>query len=388
MRLTNVAMGNLKRRKLKMGLLVLGLVIGVASIVGLFSITKAMEEDLANKIDEYGANMLIVPDNDNVSISFGGIIVEGVGQVKDFDMSIIDKMRTIKNKETLNIISPKLLADDSINGKQALLVGVQFSEELRLKKWWQVNWIEGKKTPTAEEVLVGSEAARVLGLAPGNKVNIKGQEFQVTGTIQPTGSSENDSAIFIDLSTLQKLTNRPQAVSLVEAAAFCYTCPIFEVTTQLQEKLPGTKVSALKESVQNRDDMVKKFGVFALAVSGIIMIIGGLVVLISMMSSVKERTREIGVFRAIGYRKSHVIQIVLTEATILSLIGGIIGYLIGMSVASAFGSVVAQMDVQVVWQPLIALYAIGGAVVIGIVASAIPAWQATRLDPVEALRFI
>jgi putative ABC transport system permease protein len=388
MRLTNVAMGNLKRRKLKMGLLVLGLVIGVASIVGLFSITKAMEEDLANKIDEYGANMLIVPDNDNVSISFGGIIVEGVGQVKDFDMSIIDKMRTIKNKETLNIISPKLLADDSINGKQALLVGVQFSEELRLKKWWQVNWIEGKKTPTAEEVLVGSEAARVLGLAPGNKVNIKGQEFQVTGTIQPTGSSENDSAIFIDLSTLQKLTNRPQAVSLVEAAAFCYTCPIFEVTTQLQEKLPGTKVSALKESVQNRDDMVKKFGVFALAVSGIIMIIGWLVVLISMMSSVKERTREIGVFRAIGYRKSHVIQIVLTEATILSLIGGIIGYLIGMSVASAFGSVVAQMDVQVVWQPLIALYAIGGAVVIGIVASAIPAWQATRLDPVEALRFI
>jgi putative ABC transport system permease protein len=303
-------------------------------------------------------------------------------------MSIIDKMRTIKNKETLNIISPKLLADDSINGKQALLVGVQFSEELRLKKWWQVNWIEGKKTPTAEEVLVGSEAARVLGLAPGNKLNIKGQEFQVAGTIQPTGSSENDSAIFIDLSTLQKLTNRPQAVSLVEAAAFCYTCPIFEVTTQLQEKLPGTKVSALKESVQNRDDMVKKFGVFALAVSGIIMIIGGLVVLISMMSSVKERTREIGVFRAIGYRKSHVIQIVLTEATILSLIGGIIGYLIGMSVASAFGSVVAQMDVQVVWQPLIALYAIGGAVVIGIVASAIPAWQATRLDPVEALRFI
>jgi putative ABC transport system permease protein len=388
MRLTNVAMGNLKRRKLKMGLLVLGLVIGVASIVGLFSITKAMEEDLANKIDEYGANMLIVPDNDNVSISFGGIIVEGVGQVKDFDMSIIDKMRTIKNKETLNIISPKLLADDSINGKQALLVGVQFSEELRLKKWWQVNWIEGKKTPTAEEVLVGSEAARVLGLAPGNKLNIKGQEFQVAGTIQPTGSSENDSAIFIDLSTLQKLTNRPQAVSLVEAAAFCYTCPIFEVTTQLQEKLPGTKVSALKEFVQNRDDMVKKFGVFALAVSGIIMIIGGLVVLISMMSSVKERTREIGVFRAIGYRKSHVIQIVLTEATILSLIGGIIGYLIGMSVASAFGSVVAQMDVQVVWQPLIALYAIGGAVVIGIVASAIPAWQATRLDPVEALRFI
>jgi putative ABC transport system permease protein len=388
MRLTNIAVGNLKRRKLKMGLLVLGLVIGVASIVGLYSITKAMEEDLANKIDAYGANMLLVPDNDNVTISFGGVTVEGIGQVKDLDMSIIDRMKTIKNKETLNIISPKLLADETINGKQALLLGVQFPEELRLKKWWQVNWAESKKVPTSGEVLVGSEAARVLGLAPGNAVKIKGQEFKVAGTIQATGSSENDSAIFLDLTTLQKLTNRPQAISLIEAAAFCYTCPIFEVTSQLQEKLPGIKVSALKASVENRDDMVKKFGVFALAVSGIIMLIGVLVVMISMISSVKERTREIGVFRAIGYRKTHVIQIVLTEAAILSLIGGIIGYLVGMSAATGFGSLVAQMDVKVVMQPLIAVYAIGGSVLLGLLATAYPAWQATKLDPVEALRFI
>jgi putative ABC transport system permease protein len=388
MRLTNIAVGNLKRRKLKMGLLVLGLVIGVASIVGLYSITKAMEEDLANKIDAYGANMLLVPDNDNVTISFGGVTVEGIGQVKDLDMSIIDRMKTIKNKETLNIISPKLLADETINGKQALLLGVQFPEELRLKKWWQVNWADSKKVPTSGEVLVGSEAARVLGLAPGNAVKIKGQEFNVAGTIQATGSSENDSAIFLDLTTLQKLTNRPQAISLIEAAAFCYTCPIFEVTSQLQEKLPGIKVSALKASVENRDDMVKKFGVFALAVSGIIMLIGVLVVMISMISSVKERTREIGVFRAIGYRKTHVIQIVLTEAAILSLIGGIIGYFVGMSAATVFGSLVAQMDVKVVMQPLIAVYAIGGSVLLGLLATAYPAWQATKLDPVEALRFI
>jgi putative ABC transport system permease protein len=388
MRLTNIAVGNLKRRKLKMGLLVLGLVIGVASIVGLYSITKAMEEDLANKIDAYGANMLLVPDNDNVTISFGGVTVEGIVQVKDLDMSIIDRMKTIKNKETLNIISPKLLADETINGKQALLLGVQFPEELRLKKWWQVNWADNKKVPTSGEVLVGSEAARVLGLAPGNTVKIKGQDFKVAGTIQATGSSENDSAIFLDLATLQKLTNRPQAISLIEAAAFCYTCPIFEVTSQLQEKLPGIKVSALKASVENRDDMVKKFGVFALAVSGIIMLIGVLVVMISMISSVKERTREIGVFRAIGYRKTHVIQIVLTEAAILSLIGGIIGYLVGMSAATGFGSLVAQMDVKVVMQPLIAVYAIGGSVLLGLLATAYPAWQATKLDPVEALRFI
>lgn len=366
----------------------MGLVIGVASIVGLYSITRTMEEDLANKIDEYGANMLIVPDNDNVSISFGGVSVEGVGQVKELDMSLIDKMKTIKNKETLNIIAPKLLADGIIDGKQALLLGVQFPEELRLKKWWKIDWAGKPRTPAAGEIIAGSEAARVIGLVPGKTVKIKGDDFKVAGVIEATGSAENDDAVFMDLSTLQRLTAKPGAISLIEAAAYCYTCPIFEVTKQLQEKLPGTKVSALKESVQNRDVLVKKFGVFALAVSGIILLVGGLVVAISMLSSVKERTREIGVFRAIGFRKSHIIQIIITEALILSFIGGILGYLLGMGAASAFGSVVAQMQVSVSWQPVWALYAVGGSMIIGLIASAYPAWQAANMDPVEALRFI
>jgi len=389
MRLDNIAVSNLKRRKLKALTLVIGIVIGVASIVGLYSITQAMQQDLANKIDAFGSNILIVPNSDDVNVSFGGVSVQGVGKVRELNMSDIDKMRTIKNKETLAIIAPKLLDSEEINGKQAMLVGVQFSEELRLKKWWKINWVGNKKkTPTEGEVVVGSEAARVLGLSPGQNLKIKEQNFSVAGVIQPTGSMENDSAVFMDLTTLQKMTNRIGVLSLIETAAFCYTCPIEQVSAQLQEKLPYTKVQALKASTQARDDTVKKFNVFSFAVSAVILLIGALVVMMSMMSSVKERTKDIGVFRAIGFRKSHVVLVVFIEAVILSLIGGVIGYFLGMFGAKFFGSAIVQIEVGVVWKYQIGLIAVGGAALIGIFASAYPAWQASRLDPVEALRFI
>ncbi|HEX3015813.1 MAG TPA: FtsX-like permease family protein [Desulfobacteria bacterium] len=387
MRLSDIALSNLKRRKLKASLLVLGIVIGVASIVGLYSITQAMQQDLANKIDEFGSNMLILPATDEVS--FGGVTVQGAGTVRELQMSDIAKMKTIKNKETLAIIAPKLLAEEKINGKQAMLVGVQFRQELKLKKWWKVDWLGGKKImPGGEQVLVGSDAARVLGLRPGAKVNIKGKQLTVAGVIKATGSTENDSAIFLDLTTLQQVTNHPGAISLIEAAAWCYTCPIERVTAQLQQKLPYTKVQALKASTQSRDDTVRKFSVFSFAVSIVIGLIGAMVVMMSMMSSVKERTRDIGVLRATGFRKTHVITIVLIEAGILSLVGGIIGYAIGMGAASLFGSAIAQLPITVSWNLIVALAAIGGAAVIGLIASAYPAWRAARLDPVEALRYI
>lgn len=389
MRLDNIAVSNLKRRKLKALSLVLGIVIGVASIVGLYSITKAMQQDLANKIDAFGSNILIVPNTDDVNVSFGGVSVQGVGKVKELNLSDIDKMKTIKNNETLAIIAPKLLDTEEINGKRAMLLGVRFSEELKLKKWWKINWADNqKKTPTAGEVVVGSEAARILGLAPGKNVKIKEQNFTVAGVIQPTGSIENDSAVFLDLATLQQMTNRPGALSLIETAAYCYTCPIEQVSAQLQEKLPNTKVQALKASTQSRDDTVKKFNIFSFAVSAIILLVGGLVVMMSMMSSVKERTKDIGVFRAIGFRKSHVVLVVLIEAVILSLIGGVAGYFLGMSGAKLFGSAIAQIEVAIVWKYQLGLIAVGGAALVGILASAYPAWQASRLDPVEALRFI
>ncbi len=221
MRLTDIALQNLRRRKMRSALLVISVVIGVASIIFLFTTTQAMKEDVANKLDQYGSNILILPDTGE-AMTFGGITVEAPDQVKELDMSLIPLMKTIKNKETLATIAPKLLVDTKIKGQEILLLGVDFPQELHLKKWWKLSGLAKNQLPSNNEVILGSDVARSLGLSPQQTITIKGQDFKVAGIIQPTGSTENDQAVFIDLAVLQKLANRPNAISLIEAAAFCY----------------------------------------------------------------------------------------------------------------------------------------------------------------------
>ena len=387
MRLTDIALQNLRRRKMRSALLVISVIIGVASIIFLYTTTQAMKEDVANKLDQYGSNILILPDTGE-AMTFGGITVEAPSQVKELDMSLIPLMKTIKNKETLATIAPKLLVDAKIKGQEILLLGVDFPQELHLKRWWKLNGLAKGQLPTNNQVILGSDAARSLGLSPKQTISIKGQDFEVAAIIQPTGSTENDQAVFMDLAVLQKLANRPNAISLIEAAAFCYTCPIDEVTQQLTAILPGTKVTALRASLESRNDTIRQFNLFARSISLILFLASSLVITMTMKSSVDERTREIGILRAIGFRKGHILQIILTEAGLLSLLGGLLGYFIGMGAAVNFGSALVKAQVHIPWQSNLLVYALGASLLIGLVASLYPAWKAARLDPTESLRYI
>ena len=387
MRLTDMAFQNLRHRKLRYAILVLSVVIGVSSMIFLLTTTQAMKADVANKLDQFGSNILILPDTGE-AMTFGGITVEAPAQVKELDMSLIPLMQTIKNKETLATIAPKLLVDTKIKGQNILLLGVIFQQELRLKKWWQLEGLTKDQIPSANEVILGSDVARSLGMSPKQTITIKEHNFTVAAIIQPTGSTENDQAIFIDLSVLQKIANRPNAISLIETAALCYTCPIDEVTQQLNAKLPGTKVTALKSTLESRDDTVNRFNLFSKIVSLMLFLASSLVIAMTMKSSVEERTREIGILRAIGFRKRHILQIILTEAALLSSLGGLLGYFVGMGAAVQFGSVLAKTQVNIPWESNLLVYSLLGSLLVSLIASVYPAWKAANLDATESLRYM
>jgi putative ABC transport system permease protein len=135
---------------------------------------------------------------------------------------------------------------------------------------------------------------------------------------------------------------------------------------------------------------IDQFRMFSWLVAGVIIGIEALVVFVTMMGSVNARTREIGIFRALGFRRTHVTGLILLEATVASLLAGVLGYLAGMAVSYALLPVLAGEGaadgVAVAWTPALAAGAVGLAVAIGAVASLYPALRASRMDPTVALR--
>ena len=384
MRLKDISINNLRRRKGKVFFLVLGLTIGITTVVTLISVTRMMNEDIANKLDEFGANILIIPRSDDLALSYGGMSIGGVAvDAQTLQDSDVPKIRQIEVQESVSTVSPKLIGVMEIEGKRVPLMGVRFSEEVRLKKWWKIH---GLAPRNGEEVLLGNEAAVKLFKSTGDTLAVNGKQVRVSGILEETGS-QDDFLIFGDLGFVQEAMKKPGALSLIEISAYCNTCPIEDIVQQISEKLPHAKVTAIKQTLQTKMEALDHFKKFSIGISIIVLLIGSLIVFTNMMASVNERKREIGIFRAIGFRKSHVIRIIFLEALIVGVIAGVIGYIFGLGISQFLGPVLTGIKAgRISIDPLLAAGAIVLSALIGVLSSAYPAIQASKMDPTVALR--
>jgi putative ABC transport system permease protein len=384
MRLKDISINNLKRRKGKVFFLILGLTIGITTVVALISVTRMMNEDIANKLDEFGANILIIPRSDDLSLSYGGMSVGGLSiDAQTLMDSDIPKISQIEVKENISTVSPKIIGTVEMEGKKVSLMGVRFEEEVRLKKWWKIHGAEPK---SRDEVLLGNEVAVRLFKSTGDTLTIHGKPVRVSGILDETGS-QDDFLIFGDLSFVQETMKKPGGLSLIEVSAFCNTCPIEEIVSQISKKLPHAKVTAIKQTLQTKMEALDHFKKFSVGISVIVLLIGSLIVFTNMMASVNERKREIGIFRAIGFRKSHVIRIIFLEALIVGLIAGIVGYVLGLGVSQIVGPMITGMKGgKLFLDPLMIIGSIFLSSLIGVLSSAYPAVHASKMDPTTALR--
>lgn len=383
MKLYDISLNSLWRRKARMLFLLIGLTIAISTVIILVNVSRAMNADIAQKLDEYGANILIVPKTDELSLSYGGMTVSGISvDQKELNNQDIHKIRTIKNKENLSIVAPKLLNVAEVQSRQVMVVGVDFGAETALKKWWKIIGAE----PNGEgEALIGTEVKRKLNLGLNQAFQLNGQTFKVSGILEETGS-QDDGLIFIDLKKAQLLFKKPAVISLIEVAALCYDCPIEEIVAQTSDKLPGAKVTAIRQSILTKMEAVQHFGKFSLGISVVILLVGALIVFTTMSASVNERKKEIGVFRSIGFRQRHIMQVILLEALILSGLAGLIGYLFGFLVAKNAAPLIGVENLTVNVDGMMFLFALVLSVIIGMGAAFYPAIKASRLDPTIALR--
>ena len=383
MRLRDISINNLRRRKSKVIFLVFGLAIGITTVVSLISITRMMNDDISNKLDAFGANILIIPRSEDLALSYGGMSLGGVSiDVQSLRESDLPKIREIEVRDNVNTVSPKLIGVVEIEGKRVPLMGVLFEDELRLKKWWKIH---GARPKAQDEVLLGNETAVQLFKSAGDTLSINRRAVKVAGVLDETGS-QDDFLIFADLKFVQDVMKKPGSLSLIDVSAFCNTCPIEEIVRQISKALPHAKVTAVKQTLETKMEALDHFKKFSIGISVIVLLIGGLIVFTNMMASVNERKREIGIFRAIGFRRSHVVRIIFLEALIVGVISGTLGFFLGNAVTRVVGPVITGAKGGFTVDPVLGIGAVLLSAIIGILSSAYPALHASKMDPTVALR--
>ena len=383
MRLEHIVLHNLRRRKGRAIFLVIGLLIGVATVVTLLSLTDALGQRAQHELENFGANIIITPRSDALALNYGGIQLAGVTLVaKELEQSSLANIDDIPNRRNVATIAPKVLGAVEVEGQRIMMMGVDPAAEFKLKRWWS---IAGRPVEKGLELLVGDAVVKRFNLNMGDTLKVNGQDFTVVGLLAKTGS-QDDQLLIAPLDVAQATLGKQGQVSMVEIAALCHDCPVDDMVNQLQTVLPGTDVQAVQQVVKTRMHALGQFRLFAWGVAVTVVIIGALLVFVTMMGAISERTREIGIFRAIGYRRRHVLHLVLMEATIVSALAGVLGYLTGVAATLVALPLLDGGKASWQWNPTLAVAAVFAAIFVGLLASLQPAFRASRLEPSEALR--
>lgn len=434
MNILTIALKNARRKWVRTSLLLLVFSLGVVSIVALSFVSRVVGEGLEKKLVSFGANILVSPRSEKLTVSYGGF---ALGDML-FDVAYLDEADTVRRidgielRKNISVIAPKLVVMDRVNGAAVALVGVRFEQEKLLKGFWLVEQgafpgetaeetasrqagmatmhdetpreplpvgeasqptgkAGGKPGTTsvahakADGILAGSAAAAKLGLQVGSVVPLGRHHFTVTGILGPTGS-EDDNVLLADMDALQKASGRVGKVNFIEVAALCSGCPIDDIVGQIEKALPGVEIKTLRGIVEQRMVSVHFVKRLILSVSLVILLTGCSMVGISMLSAVNERKKEIGILRSLGFSRRSVFAIFCAEASVVGLLAGLTGYVAGYLVSFR---ILAVLDVEgggaLPFEPL---HLVATALVLALLtslASLFPAWKAAGIEPSEAL---
>jgi len=398
------ALESLSSNRVRSGLTILGIVIGVAAVIAMLGVGQGAQNTITGSISGIGTNLLFV---------FPGNFTQEVRNQKPITLSDARAIADPFNAPHVLAVAPAIETSGTVTyGKEQTspsIIGITPDyTTLRNYTLMEGEFInESHNLGRASVVLIGVDVADKLfgrrdGIV-GEMVRINGQPFRVIGVLGPKGGGSfgsQDNVVMVPFTTAQARLVRRNAdrvdLLLVQAADADSVTLASDEVTQILRTRHRTALGADDFTVFSQEDFVQTaktitgvLTIFLGGIAGISLLVGGIGIMNIMLVSVTERTREIGLRKALGARKRDILVQFLTESALLSLLGGLIGIAFGWLIAFVVGRIAAASNTP--FTPTIGIDAILLATIfstaIGLFFGIYPANRAANLEPVEALRY-
>lgn len=389
-----LSFSSLVDQRMRSFLTILGISVGIASVVLLTSIGEGIQQFTLAEFTQFGTNLIGINPGRSTTLGTSGAIINNVRPLSIADEEALRKVPGVL--DAVSLIQGNGPIEFEKRSRRTTILGVGPSAS----EVWQIKVVKGRFLPADDSraprsfVVLGSKVKSELFYDQnplGQRVRVAGERYQVIGVMESKGQMlgfDLDDAVYIPVVRAMSLFNQQSLMEIdILYQSGLQSKTIAERARRILKSRHGTEdftITTQEEMLKVLDSVL---GILTMAVGGlgaISLLVGGVGIVTIMTIAVNERTPEIGLLRAIGADRKQILWIFIGEAMVLAGIGGLIGLILGAGIAWLLGEFVPALPTHTPW--IYAAYAEVLAIGIGLLAGVLPARHAAGLNPVEALR--